>query len=222
MPHVWTRRFVTQQGPQSQRQNREIIVIFKRYWDQIPCGTAPGVPAPVAGMSRPPSRRIPVSRAGGTRGMTAARVSAGKHVPGMRQPSHQVAPSAAPRRWHGFSPLAALAASILTACAPGMVVSVQSGVGPALGGTPGLWLDRVTWGANDSAVRDLRAVGTERYLHQQLYQRGDALPVPVQAAIAGLSISQQPLEQIVLRLEAQRKAAEAIANADDKKSAQQS
>ena len=85
-----------------------------------------------------------------------------------------------------------------------------------------MWLDRVTWGANDSAARELRAIGKERYLNRQLYQRGDALPVPVQSAIAGLSISQQPLEQIVLRLEDQRKAAEAIVNDDDKKVAQQS
>ena len=141
---------------------------------------------------------------------------------GMRQPSHQAAPNAAPRHWRRSSPLVALAATILTACATVPPASIQSGVGPALSGTPVLWLDRVTWGANDSAVRELRAVGAERYLDQQLYQRGDALPVPVQSAIAGLSISQQPLEQIVLRLEDQRKAAEAIANDDDKKAAQQS
>src|SRR6266849_3098346 len=142
--------------------------------------------------------------------------------PGMRQPSHLVAPSAAPPRWHGFSPLAAFAVSVLTACATAPPVSIQSGVVPALSGTPVLWLDRVTWGANDSAVRELRAVGTERYLDRQLYQRGDALPVSVQSAIAELSISQQPLEKLVLRLEEQRKAAEAITNDDDKKAAQQS
>ena len=140
---------------------------------------------------------------------------------GMRQPSQLVAPSAAPRRWHGFLPLAALAASILTACAVAPPVSVQPDAKPALSGTLVLWLDRVTWGANDSAVRELRAVGTERYLDRQLYQRGDTLPVPVQSAIIGLSISQQPLEQLVLRLEEQRKAAEATANDDDKKAAQQ-
>src|SRR3984893_11996496 len=140
----------------------------------------------------------------------------------MRQLSHQVAPRAAPRRWQGVLPLAAFAASVLTACATAPPVSIQSGVGPASSSTPILWLDRVTWGANDSAARELRAIGTERYLNRQLYQRGDALPVPVQSAIAGLSISQQPLEQIVLRLEDQRKAAEAIVNDDDKKAAQQS
>ena len=118
--------------------------------------------------------------------------------------------------------MAAFAASVLTACATAPPVSIQSGVGPASSSTPVLWLDRVTWGANDSAARELRAIGKERYLNRQLYQRGDALPVPVQSAIAGLSISQQPLEQIVLRLEDQRKAAEAIVNDDDKKVAQQS
>src|SRR3984893_563505 len=140
----------------------------------------------------------------------------------MRQLSHQVAPRAAPRRWQGVLPLAAFAASVLTACATAPPVSIQSGVGPASSSTPILWLDRVTWGANDSAARELRAIGKERYLNRQLYQRGDALPVHVQSAIAGLSISQQPLEQMVLRLEDQRKAAEVIVNDDDKKAAHQS
>ena len=96
-------------------------------------------------------------------------------------------------------------------------------VGPrsGLGWPDGLVARSRDLGANDSAVRQLRAVGTERYLDRQLYQRGDALPVPVQSAIAGLSISQQPLEQLVLRLEEQRKAAEAITNDEDKKAAQQ-
>lgn len=58
----------------------------------------------------------------------------------------------------------------------------------------------------------------ERYLDRQLHPRGDALPATVQSKIAGFFIS---LDQLVLGLEEQRKAADAIANGDDKKAAQQ-
>ena len=118
-------------------------------------------------------------------------------------------------------PLVALAAGALAACATAPPAPNQADPSPASTGTAVLWLDRVTWGANDSAVRELRAVGMDRYLERQLHPRGDALPASVQSAVAGLSVSQQPVEQIVLRLEEQRKAADAIANDDDKKAAQQ-
>jgi uncharacterized protein (DUF1800 family) len=128
--------------------------------------------------------------------------------------------SPTPRGMYGFMPWVALAAGALAACATAPT-SFQSDAGPASGGAAVLWLDRVTWGANESAARELRAAGMERYLDHQLHPRNDALSLLVQSAIAGFSISQQPLERLVLRLEEQRKAADAIADDDDKKAAQQ-
>jgi uncharacterized protein (DUF1800 family) len=90
-----------------------------------------------------------------------------------------------------------------------------------LNGQAILWLDRMTWGANDASAREVAAVGRERYLEEQLHSRDDAFPATVQSMIAGFSISRQSLEQLVLGLEEQRKAADATANDDAKKAAQQ-
>jgi uncharacterized protein (DUF1800 family) len=84
-----------------------------------------------------------------------------------------------------------------------------------------LWLDRVTWGANDSSAREFAAVSRDRYLEAQLHPHNEGLPATVQGTIAGFSISRQSLEQLVLGLEEQRKAADAIAGDDEKKAAQQ-
>lgn len=114
---------------------------------------------------------------------------------------------------------------ILTACAtlsPGnpehMEFSVQSN-------TPVdsfKLLNRLTWGVNSSSARQLAALGNERFLRVQLHPAGGSrLPEPVQAQIDAMTISQQPMEQMVLALEQRRKDADAIANDEDKKAAQQ-
>jgi uncharacterized protein (DUF1800 family) len=90
-----------------------------------------------------------------------------------------------------------------------------------LNGQAILWLDRVTWGANDASARELAAFGRERYLEEQLHSRDEALPATVQSMIAGFSVSRQSLDQLVLGFEEQRRAADATANDDAKKAAQQ-
>src|ERR1700675_2510521 len=87
-----------------------------------------------------------------------------------------------------------VAAAILTACTTAPPATVEADPGPALRGQAVLWLDRVTWGANDTAARELATVGEERYLAGQLKPTGDALPAPVQATIAGFSVSKLSLE----------------------------
>jgi uncharacterized protein (DUF1800 family) len=82
-------------------------------------------------------------------------------------------------------------------------------------------LNRITWGVNFSTVQQADALGYERYLERQLHPAPAALPGPVQAQIAAMTISQRPVEQLNQELEQRRKDADAIANDDEKKAAQQ-
>jgi uncharacterized protein (DUF1800 family) len=83
-------------------------------------------------------------------------------------------------------------------------------------------LDRVTWGANTDAVRELNSHGAEHYLDSQLRPNPAAsLPEAVQAQLAAMQINQKNMVQLVLEAELQRKAADSIANDEDKKAAQQ-
>lgn len=139
----------------------------------------------------------------------------------MSQPAAQLASAAARRRVAAGVPLLFLPAALLTACAAAPLAAIQAEKDPAPNAQAVLWLDRVTWGANDASAHELAAVGKERYLERQLHPADDGLPATVQAAIAGFSVSRLPLEQLVLSLEEQRKAADAIADDDAKKAAQQ-
>ncbi len=82
-------------------------------------------------------------------------------------------------------------------------------------------LNRVTWGMNFSTVQSVEALGLERYLDQQLHPVSDTLPAAVQAQIAAMTLSQKSMEVLSHELEQSRKDADAIANDDDKKAAQQ-
>ena len=83
-------------------------------------------------------------------------------------------------------------------------------------------LNRVTWGANSNAVRELNRFGMERYLDAQLHPEAKAtLPETVQTQIDAMQISQKSMAQLVEEAELQRKAADAIADDAEKKSAQQ-
>ncbi|MDD5332349.1 MAG: DUF1800 domain-containing protein [Rhodoferax sp.] len=82
-------------------------------------------------------------------------------------------------------------------------------------------LNRVTWGVNLSATRQVDALGLQRYLDQQLHPGPTLLPPPVQAQIDAMTITQRPLDWLNQDLEQRRKNADAVANDDDKKAAQQ-
>ena len=82
-------------------------------------------------------------------------------------------------------------------------------------------LNRITWGVNDSTVRQVEKSGFDRYLEQQLHPGVGLLPAPVQAQIDRMTIVQRPLESLIRELEQRRKDADAIANDDEKKAAQQ-
>ncbi len=83
-------------------------------------------------------------------------------------------------------------------------------------------LNRVSWGASTSSASALSSLGAKRYLEQQLHSQPHVvLPPAVQAQIAAMSISQQPLDQLVYDLEQRRKDADATADDTQKKAAQQ-
>lgn len=82
-------------------------------------------------------------------------------------------------------------------------------------------LNRLTWGFNVSTVQTVDGLGLERYLDQQLHPSPALLPASAQAQIAAMTISRRPYDLLSQELEQNRKDANAIANDDEKKLAQQ-
>jgi len=82
-------------------------------------------------------------------------------------------------------------------------------------------LNRVTWGATPSAEAELQAMGPDRWLARQLHPGDDPLPPAAQAQIDAMPISTQSMAQLVVDLDAQNKAANALIDPDQKKAAQQ-
>ena len=117
------------------------------------------------------------------------------------------------------------AALTLTACASGPALAPGDRRAARAEGHPEyarLLLDRATWGASTSAARALAQTGEGRWLEAQL-RPGLPMPLPAQAQaqIDAMTIVQRPLTELVLELEARRRAFDAIANDEEKKSAQQ-
>jgi uncharacterized protein (DUF1800 family) len=83
------------------------------------------------------------------------------------------------------------------------------------------WLDRVTWGANARDARQLERSGLPLWLRQQLHPSPVALPAQAQAQIDAMTISQTPVDQIVVTLDARRRAADALPDEEQKKTARQ-
>lgn len=74
-----------------------------------------------------------------------------------------------------------------------------------------LWLDRLTWGARSADLAAVQAQGRAAWLEAQLNPRAAApLPEAAQAQVQALSISQTELLPLAQRMEAQRKAADAV------------
>jgi len=72
------------------------------------------------------------------------------------------------------------------------------------------WLDRVTWGADETSEEALRRAGLRAWLRGQLHPRPAKLPAEAQRQIDAMAISRQPVDQLVFGLEARRKDAAAI------------
>jgi uncharacterized protein (DUF1800 family) len=83
------------------------------------------------------------------------------------------------------------------------------------------FLNRVTWGTDQPDDERFRRLGRSAYLQQQLHPGPAVLPPAVAAQVASFRISQTPLMTLAQEMEAQRKAADALSDDDQKKAAQQ-
>lgn len=80
-------------------------------------------------------------------------------------------------------------------------------------------LDRITWGVNAQSVRDLSAAGASRFVEQQLRADPAALPPEAQAQVDAMRITREPMAQLVVDVDAQNRAAKALADPAAKKAA---
>ncbi len=83
------------------------------------------------------------------------------------------------------------------------------------------WLDRVGWGADAASRDEIARQGLARWLQGQLDARPAALPAGAQARIDAMTISRTPVSELVPALEAQRKAADALPDVEQKRVARQ-
>ncbi|MGF6115823.1 uncharacterized protein (DUF1800 family) [Janthinobacterium lividum] len=66
-------------------------------------------------------------------------------------------------------------------------------------------LERVSWGVNGGSVRQVQVQGWNAYLQAQLHPGKAALPPAIAAQIDAMTISQVPLDQLVISIEQKRK-----------------
>ena len=81
------------------------------------------------------------------------------------------------------------------------------------------WVNRITWGTNESAVTGTAKASAD--LKTALHGDADApLPPAAAAQIAAMRISREPMAALVVALDAQAKAGSALTDPDQKKAAQ--
>ncbi|MFT3964775.1 MAG: DUF1800 domain-containing protein [Sphingobium sp.] len=80
-------------------------------------------------------------------------------------------------------------------------------------------LQRLTWGVDATSARDLAGKGENGWLEAQLRPGPLPLPDAAQHQIDAMRITQEPLARIVVEMNAQRKAADALTDPDQKKAA---
>ena len=77
------------------------------------------------------------------------------------------------------------------------------------------WLDRVTWGASDSADAELQRLGLKEWLTTQLRPQLSPLPGEAQQRIDALTITQHPMTEILRDIETRRQAIKNAASTDE-------
>jgi uncharacterized protein (DUF1800 family) len=111
-------------------------------------------------------------------------------------------------------------------CAALTLATTTVGAGTASAGELGpndlALLDRLTWGVNGSSAEHLRALGTERWLQEQLHPAANAaLPEAAKAQIEAMPDAHKLPFDIAVAFDAQAKSANQVADPDQKKAAQQ-
>ncbi|RQP21412.1 DUF1800 domain-containing protein [Piscinibacter terrae] len=125
------------------------------------------------------------------------------------------------RRWAlGFAAL-----SLLAACqtnAPHVQDAPRAAPAQRASSDDVALLDRLSFGATPTSAAEMTRMGQQAWVERQLHpSHGAALPPAIQAQVGAMTISQTPLPDLVRNLDAQRKSADAIADDDQKKTAQQ-
>ena len=175
--------------------------------DQAPATTQPtpanAPSAPAATDPRPPPGHAPPAPA------------PAQAAPAYAQPAPAAAqPAAAPAQPAPARPAPAAAQPASAPAHPTPVVTL----GPA----DLAFIDRVTWGANESTAAEFLALGRDRWLERQLHPGPqDRLPAAARAIINALPIATRPLTEIAWPLTAQQRNANQIPDAEQKKTLQQ-
>src|SRR5215831_9198098 len=139
----------------------------------------------------------------------------------------QSAPANAQRAPGAAQPAAAPAQPAPASARPapaGQPTSVPAHPTPGLTLSPAdlAFIDRVTWGANESTAAEFLALGRDRWLERQLHPGPqDRLPAAARAIINALPIAARPLTEIAWPLTAQQRNANQIPDAEQKKTLQQ-
>jgi len=83
-------------------------------------------------------------------------------------------------------------------------------------------LNRVTWGVDSAALAGMNRLSRRDYVQAQLHpDAATRLPASVQAQIDALPLLQKPMPAVVVEMEQRRRDADALADDDAKKAAQQ-
>src|SRR6516225_5231099 len=83
------------------------------------------------------------------------------------------------------------------------------------------FIDRVTWGVNESTVAEYQALGRDRWLERQLHPGRDRLPPAAQDIIRALPITTKSLTEIAFPLTAQQRNTNQIPDPEQRKVLQQ-
>ncbi len=95
---------------------------------------------------------------------------------------------------------------LLAGCAATAPPAAQHAVAAPDNAAQGIaMLERVSWGINGGSVRQVQEKGWNAWLQAQLHPGKASLPPAVQAQIDAMTISQVPLDQLVMSVEQKRK-----------------
>ena len=75
--------------------------------------------------------------------------------------------------------------------------------------------NRLTWGANKTSEQQLRALGPDAYLLQQLQAQSAQVPAQIQSQIDAMTISQKPFVEMMQALDQQREESAKMRGTDD-------
>ncbi len=112
------------------------------------------------------------------------------------------------------------AAVTLVALAVAGAAAAAPASGSALSAHDLALLNRITWGASAPSAEEFAQLGARRWLERQLTPGPDRLPAAAQREIDALQVSREPVAELAVRMDAQKRAAAQIADPEQKKQAQ--